>query len=119
MFSGDRADPEDAAAQTIVGTVEVGYRAALPWQFDQSPYPYLSNLAVRSAQRRQGVAQQLMAAGEQRVAQWQGQDLYLHVMAQNFGARQLYLKAGYTTQQVSNEWMTWLGAPPRLFCTSA
>jgi ribosomal protein S18 acetylase RimI-like enzyme len=103
------------AAQTIVGTVEVGYRAALPWQFDQSPYPYLSNLAVRSADRGQGIAQQLIAASEGWVQRWQGQDLYLHVMADNVAARQLYLKSGYLIHHGRDEWTTGFGAAPRLF----
>ncbi len=103
------------AAQAIVGTVEVGYRAALPWQFDQLPYPYLSNLAVRSGDRGQGIAQQLIAASEGWVQQWQGQDLYLHVMADNVAARQLYLKSGYLIHHSHDEWPTWFGAAPRLF----
>jgi ribosomal protein S18 acetylase RimI-like enzyme len=103
------------AAQTIVGTVEVGYRAALPWQFDQSPYPYLSNLAVRSSDRGQGIAQQLMIASEGWVQQWQGQDLYLHVMADNVAARQLYLKSGYLIHHGRDEWTTWLRPTSRLF----
>jgi ribosomal protein S18 acetylase RimI-like enzyme len=103
------------AAQEIVGTVEVSYRFPLPWQHDHPPYPYLSNLAVRSTQRQQGIATQLIAASEQLVQHWQGQSLYLHVMANNFAARQLYLKAGYIIHHVSDEWMSWFGAVPRLF----
>jgi ribosomal protein S18 acetylase RimI-like enzyme len=103
------------ADQAIVGTVEVGYRAPLPWQWDQDPYAYLSNLAVRSTERRQGIAQQLIAASEALVQEWQGQDLYLHVMADNLAARQLYLQQGYAIHQVQDEWRTWLGGVPRLF----
>jgi ribosomal protein S18 acetylase RimI-like enzyme len=101
--------------QTIVGTVEVGYRAALPWQFDQPPYPYLSNLAVRSTDRGQGIAQRLIGTSEGWVQRWQGQDLYLDVMADNVAARQLYLKSGYLIHHVRDEWTTWFGAAPRLF----
>jgi ribosomal protein S18 acetylase RimI-like enzyme len=103
------------AAQRIVGAVEVGYRAALPWQFDQSPYPYLSNLAVRSTDRGQGIAQQLIAASEGWVQQWQGRDVYLHVMADNVAARQLYLKSGYLIHHGRDEWINWLGTAQRLF----
>ncbi|MBE9031656.1 GNAT family N-acetyltransferase [filamentous cyanobacterium LEGE 11480] len=103
------------ATQEIVGTVEVGYRAAPPWQLDQTPYAYLSNLAVRSQMRQQGIAKQLIAASERSVQRWHGQDIYLHVIAHNYAARQLYLQAGYAIHQVSHEWMTWLGASPRLF----
>jgi ribosomal protein S18 acetylase RimI-like enzyme len=103
------------ADQVIVGTVEVGYRAPLPWQWDQDPYPYLSNLAVRSSDRRQGIAQQLIAASETYVQGWQGRDLYLHVMADNWAARQLYLQQGYVTHQVRDAWLTWVGGAPRLF----
>jgi ribosomal protein S18 acetylase RimI-like enzyme len=103
-------------AAKVVGTVEVGYRASLPWQLDQTPYPYLSNLAVRSPDRHQGIAQRLIAASEALVREWQGEDLYLHVMANNLGARQLYLKQGYLIHQVCDEWWTtaW-GSVPRLF----
>jgi ribosomal protein S18 acetylase RimI-like enzyme len=102
------------AAQQIVGTVEVGYRAALPWQ--GSPYPYLSNLAVRSADRHQGIAQGLIAASEALVQEWQGADLYLHVMADNVGARQLYLKQGYLIHHVPDAgWAMAWGTVPRLF----
>jgi ribosomal protein S18 acetylase RimI-like enzyme len=87
------------ADHQIVGTVEVGYRQTLPWQMT-SPYPYLSNLAVRPADRGQGVAQQLIQAAEQLVQQdWQGEDLYLHVMRDNPIARQLYLKLGYVVHR--------------------
>lgn len=103
------------SARKIVGTLEVGYRAALPWQSDQRPYPYISNLAVRSTMRRQGIAQQLMRASEQLVAGWQARDLYLHVMENNFAARQLYLKSGYVIHQMSEPWRQWMGLPPKLF----
>jgi ribosomal protein S18 acetylase RimI-like enzyme len=103
------------ADHVIVGTVEVGYRAPLPWQWDQDPYAYLSNLAVRSTDRRQGIAQQLIAASETYVQGWQGRDLYLHVMADNWAARQLYLQQGYVIHQVRDEWRMWAGGLPRLF----
>jgi ribosomal protein S18 acetylase RimI-like enzyme len=103
-------------SEKIVGTVEVGYRASLPWPLDQTAYPYLSNLAVRSTDRHQGIAQQLIAASEAFVQSWQGEDLYLHVMADNLGARQLYLKQGYLIHQVCDEaWATAWGNVPRLF----
>ncbi len=103
-------------AQQIVGTVEVGYRAGLPWQGASVSYPYLSNLAVRSTDRHQGIAQQLIAASETLVQTWQGTDLYLHVMADNAGARQLYLKQGYLIHHVQDEWwVTAWGGIPRLF----
>jgi ribosomal protein S18 acetylase RimI-like enzyme len=103
-------------AEQIVGTVEVGYRAALPWQWSPVPYPYLSNLAVRLTDRHQGIAQQLLAASEILVREWQGQDLYLHVMADNSGARQLYLKQGYLIHSVQAQWWDTVGGDSsRLF----
>jgi ribosomal protein S18 acetylase RimI-like enzyme len=107
------------AAQVIVGTVEVGDRAPLPWRSTLRPYAYLSNLAVRSTDRHQGIAQQLIAASEALVQGWQGEDLYLHVMVNNFGARQLYLKQGYLIQSGGDEllsgWLSAWGSGARLF----
>ncbi len=102
-------------AEKIVGTVEIGYRAPLPWQYNQAFYPYLSNLAVRSTHRQQGIAKRLLAATEQQVQQWQRQQIYLHVMTNNFAARQLYLKAGYVIHHACREQMTRSGAASRLF----
>jgi ribosomal protein S18 acetylase RimI-like enzyme len=99
----------------LIGTVEISQRVPLPWQLSPSPYSYLANLAVRSDQRRCGVAQALIQAGEAYISTSQYRDLYLHVMEDNRSARQLYLKAGYYIHQAENDWSAYLGLPRRLF----
>jgi ribosomal protein S18 acetylase RimI-like enzyme len=104
------------ASGGVIGTVEISQRLPLPWQLNPLPYVYLANLAVRSDQRRCGVAQALIRAGENYVASTgQSDDLYLHVMEDNRSARQLYLKAGYYIHQAENDWSAYLGLPRRLF----
>jgi ribosomal protein S18 acetylase RimI-like enzyme len=99
----------------LVGTVEISQRVPLPWQLSPLPYVYLANLAVRSDQRRCGVAQALIKASEEYISTCQYRDLYLHVMEDNRSARQLYLKAGYYIHQAENDWNAYLGLPRRLF----
>jgi ribosomal protein S18 acetylase RimI-like enzyme len=101
--------------QELIGTVEISQRLPWLWQMGTKPYAYLANLAVRSDVRQQGIAKALLAQAEMQVQQWHCQDLYLHVMEDNFLARQLYLKAGYYIHQVENSWSSWLALPRRLF----
>jgi ribosomal protein S18 acetylase RimI-like enzyme len=103
------------AADQVVGTVEISQRMPWFWQMGVKPYPYLANLAVRSDYRQRGIAKALLEQAEVQVRQWHCQDLYLHVMEDNFLARQLYLKAGYYIHQVENSWGSWLALPQRLF----
>ena len=75
----------------IVGTVELAVRTLVPGTdgnyinpYRQSDrYPYLSNLAV------------------------------LHVLENNYQARQLYLKLGYQLERVDTSWSHWLFQQPR------
>lgn len=100
----------------IVGTVEIGLRSANPWQPRTSEYAYLSNLAVRPGNRRQGVAQQLLRACDRAVLDWGFQDIYLHVLENNQQARCLYFKSGYALETADPNWGAWLfGQPRRLF----
>lgn len=103
------------ATEAIVGSVEIGYRTPRPWPSHQAAYPYLSNLVVRSTHRQQGIAKQLLAAAEQQVQHWQRRQVYLHVMTNNFVARQLYLKAGYVTHHACHQWINGSGSASRLF----
>ena len=102
-----------SSAPKLAGTVEISLRSANPFQFRSLPYPYLSNLAVRLEFRRQGVAQKLLATCETIVLDLGFHELYLHVMEDNHQARQLYLKAGYQTQQAGSLWHCWFLQRPR------
>ncbi len=98
---------------TLAGTVELSLRSTNPFQFRSLPYPYLSNLAVRSLSRRQGVAQKLLDACETIALDLGFQNLYLHVMEDNHQARQLYIKAGYEAQRPDSFWHCWFLRHPR------
>lgn len=98
---------------SIVGTVEVALRSVYPFQIRNVPYPYLSNLAVQPTYRRQGVAQKLLNACEEIVLNQGFQDLYLHVLEDNYPAKQLYLKANYGLKQSDPFWCSWLLRQPR------
>ncbi|MEG4803253.1 GNAT family N-acetyltransferase [Microcoleus sp. ARI1-B5] len=101
---------------SIAGTIEMALRSRFPWQIPNSDYPYLSNLAVHPEYRRQGVAQQLLSNCEDTAREWGFSEIYLHVLENNHGARQLYYQAGYRLQQVDWHWTYWLlGQPRRLF----
>ncbi len=87
-------------APEIVGTIEMTVRADSPWQFRQGQHVYLSNVAVREDHRRRGIAQQMLAACEQKALEWGFRDLYLHVLENNQRARRLYFRAGYRLRRV-------------------
>lgn len=98
------------------GTVEITVRPADPWQANSVRYPYLSNLAVHPQYRRQGVARALLKNGEQVVQKWGFSEIYLHVLANNQGARQLYTDVGYRLHKAEFDWQSFvLGQPRRLF----
>ncbi len=110
------AEPGVIEDECIVGTVEMALRPTHPWQRHQPRYLYLSNLAVRSEYRRQGVAHRLLLRCEDIALKWGFDDLYLHVLENNYQARRLYLKAGYQLQQAEPSWNAWfLRQPRRLF----
>ena len=98
---------------TVVGTVEITLRSTSLLQFCDLPYPYLSNLAVRSECRRQGIAQKLLSVCERTVVDGGFRDVYLHVLENNHSARQLYFKAGYRLQKADPLWRCWLFKQPR------
>lgn len=102
--------------EVLAGTVEIALRSPSSWQPHSSQYPYISNLAVSTSCRRRGVAKQLLLACERTAVEWGFQDLYLHVLENNYQARQLYLKTGYQLQQVEPSYGAWLlKHPKRLF----
>lgn len=101
-----------SASAPILGTIEVGLRSQcfLPWYAWFQRVPYISNLAVLAAYRRQGIASQLLAACEPIAQGWQGTSLYLHVMENNSAARALYRQMGYevVSDRPANPAMTFL-----------
>lgn len=97
----------------LIGTVEMAIRPTHLFQFQSVKYLYLSNLAVQVEHRRQGVAYHLLSACENIALSWGFQDIYLHVLENNYQARQLYLKTGYKLQQADPSWSSWLLRQPR------
>ncbi len=105
----------------VTGTVEMAVRYIPPGTSDRSNdahchscrYPYLSNLAVHPHYRRRGVAGQLLLSCEQIACSWGFNQLYLHVLENNYQARQLYFKLGYRLHQVDANWSAWLLRRPR------
>jgi ribosomal protein S18 acetylase RimI-like enzyme len=100
----------------IVGTVEIGARAS-SHRTHPHCYVYVSNLAVSSDFRQQGVARALLTNCEQITRDWGYSELYLHVMADNDRGMNLYRKLGY--EIVSSEflwsWFLFWFRPERLF----
>ena len=103
----------------VGGTVEITVRSHSSAYLYPHPdylsrqYPYLSNLAVHSNCRRQGVAAQLLLNCERIAKSWGYRDLYLHVMENNHPARQLYFKLGYKLYSIDASWSTRLLGKPR------
>ncbi|MBD2259224.1 GNAT family N-acetyltransferase [Pseudanabaena sp. FACHB-2040] len=97
----------------VTGTIELSQRYALPWQPIKPQHLYISNLAVHSEFRRQGVAQLLLKTCESIALEWGFDDLYLHVMEDNLQARQLYRKAGFHLVQSKSSGLPWLRPYPR------
>ncbi|WP_287128040.1 GNAT family N-acetyltransferase [Candidatus Cyanaurora vandensis] len=94
----------------LAGTVEVAHRP-LPhewWWLPQVASPqdplYISNLAVTPAWRRQGVASSLLQEVEAIARSLCHPRLYLHVMADNIAAVQLYQRSGYRLERVEKNW---------------
>jgi ribosomal protein S18 acetylase RimI-like enzyme len=104
-----------ANSDQVVGLVEMSSCANGFFQLFQPHYPYLSNLAVRSDYRRQGVAQTLLRHCEERAQQQGFHQLYLHVLEGNQPARQLYSKSGYQPLKIEQLYDCWfLGRSRRL-----
>ena len=103
---------KNECASDIVGTIEVSVRRR-PLAATRSQYVYLANLATRPDYRRQGVASQLLEACEVLTRRWGFQDIYLHVLEDNVGARSLYQKLGYHIKQSDADLITWLLGRPR------
>ncbi len=95
----------------IVATVEVSQRG-IPGTWWSSPEVfYIANLAVAPGWRRQGLARLLLNAVEQTIQSWQAPRVYLHVMAQNQAAVDLYKSLGYAVERVEQAWSVWAPRP--------
>jgi ribosomal protein S18 acetylase RimI-like enzyme len=99
-------DTTVGGSHQIVGTVEMGVRFSDSWAYVHKSFPYLSNLAVHPKYRRHGVASGLLNKCEQVSQEWGFQDMYLHVLENNYQAKQLYFKLGYRVHKVESRWDT-------------
>lgn len=103
----------------IVGMVEVSWPirplagGSLGSHLGGNPVPYLANLAVKPSHQRQGIARQLLLKCEQIALHWGSQQLTLHVLENNYPARQLYLASGYLFHRWESSWSGWLWQTPR------
>ncbi len=101
-------DATNTKANNLVGTVELSVRFSDSWTQLGKSFPYLSNLAVHPKYRRHGVASELLMICEKVSQDWGFQDLYLHVLENNYQARQLYFKLGYRVHKLESNWNTYL-----------
>lgn len=105
----------NTSVSVIVGTVELSARHQTLWPLSNR-YLYLSNLAVQSDYRRQGIACKLLRECEKVAIQWGFTSIYLHVKENNTPARQLYERVGYRLKKVDFNLGTFiLGQPQTLF----
>jgi ribosomal protein S18 acetylase RimI-like enzyme len=112
VASHDFSPGNDPNLSAIAGTVELTLRTALPWSVSSFQYPYISNLAVRSQSRRQGMARQLLLVCETVAQKWGFTHIYLHVLEDNHQAQQLYTQLGYHLHRTET---SLFGKPNRLF----
>jgi ribosomal protein S18 acetylase RimI-like enzyme len=97
----------------VAGTIEMAMRSSFGLRSPQSLY--ISNLAVSKAFRRQGVADKLLQACELKALEWGFRELDLHVLDNNYPARQLYQKNGYKLQEDEHDWIAkFLNQPQKL-----
>lgn len=109
------SNPHSMHGDHLVAIVELSPRSHHPLNRDRARYLYISNLAVRDTYRRRGVAKQLLLKCERIALAWGFQDLYLHVLENNYQARQLYHKLGYQLDQVDFSWSAlFLGRPRQI-----
>ena len=107
----------DDEQELLVGTVEIAIRSQLYFaKKNNKSYPYISNLAIHSEYRRQGIANKLLKQCEQTALEWGLSDICLHVLENNYPAQQLYQKNGYQLAQIDSTMISWLfNRPKRCF----
>jgi GNAT superfamily N-acetyltransferase len=88
-----------------IASVEICTRsiAIRPWH--HLTYPYVFNLAVHPQWRRQGIAKQLLAATEPIARQWGFSQMFIHVLAKNHSALQLYFQFNYELFRQDSSWL--------------
>jgi ribosomal protein S18 acetylase RimI-like enzyme len=101
--------------EDIVGTAELSLRSNFSWfsESEEQNYPYISNLAVKPACRRQGVARQLLLCCEQTAINWGFNQVALHVLENNDQAQQLYFNNGYQLHRLESTLGSLLFKQPR------
>lgn len=107
------AQTRHGSSPELIGTVEVALKSLSPWLPFAPAVPYISNLAVASYCRCQGVGKQLLFACERIVHQWGYQQVYLHVLDDNTPARRLYANAGYQRIESPPLWPSLLLSQPK------
>lgn len=95
--------------EELVGTIELTLRAS---SLFGAQYPYISNLAISPAYRRQGLARQLLQQCEPVAKRWGYREIYLHVMENNQGAIALYRNCGYHLHSTEANLGSWLWERP-------
>tara|TARA_B100000674_G_C37741486_1_gene869089 strand:- start:603 stop:947 length:345 start_codon:yes stop_codon:yes gene_type:complete len=73
-------------------------RGALPEAAPETGRAYLSNVCVAPQARRRGLAAGMLAHAEARAREEGVSDLYVHVVAENAPALQLYLNCGFEVE---------------------
>jgi ribosomal protein S18 acetylase RimI-like enzyme len=89
--------------EKIVGTSEITMRADVVSQV-KGQIAYIANVAVCKTWRRQGIARLLLDRSERMAADWSQQYVYLHVMADNPAALNLYSQRGYIHLNSDRPW---------------
>lgn len=67
--------------------------------------PYLANLAVKTENRKSGVAKRLLKACETFCSGWGFEELYLMVDSENIPAQRLYQKQGTHTKSINTKFL--------------
>ena len=98
--------------EEAVATVEMALRSH-SFPLEEPRYPYISNLAVRKAHRRKGIAYKLLVSCEHQAREWGFSELYLHVLDNNEQAKQLYFNRGYQVCRIEPNYSPWLFKNPR------
>jgi len=113
-----------AAPKVLVwsGTVEMAVRSTEPWARERNAKTHTTDIPpVNLAVLQPIVVEELLDTFEL----WAScpllgfQDLYLHVLENNYQARQLYFKLGYQLSQVDSSWVLgYWDDPAALFYTA-